>query len=288
MDIICKNIHFQLSNMNVPQIINKYHAGKLEGDTLFLDPCESIYLYMKGKIVPETKMNMADLINSVFNEDLYIYYVYSVLKSKGFIVKRDGYRFFYRRPGEQYNIPVILIKEGEVTDFSWLYENLPAIFITIDEEKSITYFRADFIDPEGNADSNISVRKLGKLNNIYYTTNARPEWFGQEFMGVKILNQFEANYVLGEPGTEEDQLYSDLVKRHFIVKSGFKYGQNFRIYSDSMENHAEFLVSLMKREEWYKISRAIRLSTSVRKKTLVAGFIDGELKYIDIERLRDI
>ena len=84
---------------------------------------------MKGKIVPESKMNMADLINSVFNEDLYIYYVYSVLKSKGFIVKR---------------------------------------------------------------------------------------------------------------------------------------------------------------EEWYKISRAIRLSTSVRKKTLVAGFIDGELKYIDIERLRDI
>ncbi len=288
MDIVCKNIHFDLSDMNVSQIINKYHVGKAIGETLFLDPCESIYLYTKGEIMPQTGMSLSQVINSVFDEDLYIYYVYSILKGKGLTVKRDGDKFYYKKTGGEYGIPVILIKEGDLTDFSWIYSNLPAIFLTVDEEKSITYFMADFIDPEGNADSNISVRDLGKLNNIYYATDTYPEWFGQEFMGVKILNQFEANYILGETKTDEDKLYGDLIKRRFIVKSGFKYGQNFRIYSDSMENHAEFLVSLMATEKWYKISRGIRLSASVRKKTLLAGFIGNGLKYIDIKRLRDI
>ncbi|WP_337860882.1 hypothetical protein [Ferroplasma sp.] len=274
--------------MNISQIINKYHTGKVKNDTLFLEPCECIYLYMKGKIVPEARMTMPQLIKTIFTDDLYLYYVYSALKSKGFIVKRDGNKFYYKRIGEEYTIPVILIKEGELTDFSWLYENTPAIFMAVDEEKSITYFKADCIDPKGNADSGISIKKLGKLGNLYCATGCGPDWFGQNFMGVKTLNKFESNYILGESRTPEDLLYADLVERKFIVKSGFKYGQNFRIYSNSMDNHAEFLVSLMESEEWYKISRAIRLSTSVRKKTLIAGFINGKLKYVDIKRLKDI
>jgi tRNA-intron endonuclease len=288
MDVVCNNIHFQLHGMDVSQIINKYHTGKVKDGILFLDPCESIYLYMKGKIMPEPGMTMANLIRSVYTGDLFAYYVYSILKNRGFIVKREGNKFYYKRAGEEYTIPVIMIKEGELTEFSWLYENTPAIFMAVDEENSITYFKADYIDPMGNADSNVSVKKLEKLNNIYYATSCRPEWFGQDFMGVKILNKFESNYILGESNTPEDILYSDLLKRKFIVKSGFKYGQNFRIYMDSMNNHAEFLVSLMGKEKWYKISRAIRLSASVRKKTLIAGFINGQLKYIDIKRLKDL
>jgi tRNA-intron endonuclease len=287
MEIICKNTHFKLSGMDVSQIINKYHVGKLKGDTLFLDPCETIYLYIKGKIIPETEMNMLQVIGSIFDEDLYIYYIYSILKGKGLIVKREGNKFYYRKLGEEFGMPVILIKEDELTNFSSLYENLPAIFITIDEEQSITYFRANAIDPQGHADSSISAEKIGKLNNMSYVINSEPEWFGQEVMGVKILNEYESNYILGELKTDEDKLYSDLIKRHFIVKSGFKYGQNFRIYSNSMEDHAEYLVSLMTTEKWYKISRAIRLSASVRKKSLIAGFIGTDLKYIDIERLKD-
>jgi len=287
MDIICKNTHFKLSGMDVSQIINKYHVGKLKGDTLFLDPCEAIYLYIKGKIMPKAEMTTLQVISSIFDDDLYIYYIYSILKGKGLIVKREGNKFYYRKLGEEFGTPVILIKEGELTNFSWLYENLPAIFITVDEEKSITYFKADAIEPHGNAYSSISADRIGKLNNISYVINSYPEWFGQEFAGVKILNEYEANYILGELKTDEDKLYSDLIKRHFIVKSGFKYGQNFRIYSNSMEDHAEYLVSLMTAEKWYKISRAIRLSASVRKKPLIAGFIGTDLKYIEIERLKD-
>jgi len=288
MDIICNNIHFQFLGMDASQILNRYHTGKISGDKMFLEPCESIYLCMKGKISPVEKMGMSEIISSVFHDDLYIYYVYSVLKSKGFIVKRDGNRFYYRRVGENFGIPVILIKEGDVIGFSTLYVDSPAIFITVDEEKSITYFRATPVDPSGNIRSHVVKGSVGKLNNVYYTVNPEPEWFGQDFMGARILNRFESAYILDEIHSDEDLLYRDLVDRNFIVKSGFKYGQNFRIYSDSMNDHAEFLVSLMKCDEWYKISRAIRLSVSVRKKTLLAGFIGTKLKYLYIERLRDI
>ncbi|MCL4452684.1 MAG: hypothetical protein M1317_01080 [Candidatus Thermoplasmatota archaeon] len=288
MDIICNSIHFQFSGMDASQILNRYHTGKISGDTMFLEPCESIYLCMKGKIAPVENMSMSEVISSVFHDDLYIYYVYSVLKSKGFIVKRDGNKFYYRRVGENFGIPVILIKEGDVIDFSTLYVDSPAIFITVDEEKSITYFRATPVDPSGNIRSHVVKGGAGKLNNVYYTVNQEPAWFGQDFMGARILNKFESAYILDEIHSDEDLLYRDLVDRNFIVKSGFKYGQNFRIYSDSMNDHAEFLVSLMKCDEWYKISRAIRLSVSVRKKTLLAGFIENKLKYLYMERLRDI
>jgi hypothetical protein len=183
--------------MDVSQIINKYHVGKLKGDTLFLDPCETIYLYIKGKIIPETKMDMLQVIGSIFDEDLYIYYIYSILKER-VNCKAEGNKFYYRKLGEEFGMPVILIKEGELTNFSSLYENLPAIFITIDEEQSITYFRANAIDPQGHADSSISAEKIGKLNNMSYVINSEPEWFGQEVMGVKILNEYESNYILGE------------------------------------------------------------------------------------------
>lgn len=288
MDIICKNTHFKLSDMDASQIMNKYHTGKISEDKMFLDPCESIYLFMKGKIVPAENMSVSEMIASVFDEDLYTFYVYSVLKSKGFIVKREGNKFYFRKPKEKFSIPAILIKEGEIIDFSYLYTNSPAIFITVDEEKSITYFRATPVDPTGNADSHITKKGIGKLNNFYYTVNPQPSWFGTEFMGARVLNKFESDYMLNQINSEEDLLYSDLVDRNFIVKSGFKYGQNFRIYSDSMNDHAEFLVSLMNSDEWYKISRAIRLSVSVRKKTLFAGFIENKLKYLYMERLKDI
>ena len=288
MDVVCNNTHFQFSGMDASQIINKYHTGKISGDAMVLEPCESIYLYMKGKISPVENISLSDIISRVFNEDLYIYYVYSVLKSKGFVVKRDGKKFYYRKPEEKFDIPVILIKEDDMIDFPSIYNYSPAIFITVDEEKSITYFRSSRADPFGSVDSSIIKNGIRKLNNVYYTVNSQPPWFGQDFMGVRILNKFESAYVLGETNSEEDMLYSDLIGRNFIVKSGFKYGQNFRIYSKSMNDHAEFLVSLMNVDEWYKISRAIRLSVSVRKKTLLAGFIENKLKYLYIERLKDL
>ena len=288
MDIVCNNTHFKFSGMDASQIINKYHIGKVSGDTMLLEPCESIYLYMKGKILPTENMNLPEIITSVFDEDIYIYYVYSLLKSKGFIVKRDGNKFYYRKLGEKFGIPAILIKEWDTINFPYIYTNAPAIFITVDEEKSITYFKATTIDPFGNVKTPIIKQVSGRLNNIYYTVDSQPSWFGQEFMGIKVLNIFESAYIMGEINSEEDMLYRDLMERNFIVKSGFKYGQNFRIYSNSMNDHAEYLVSLMSSDKWYKISRAIRLSVSVRKKTLLAGFIENKIKYLYMERLKDI
>lgn len=289
MDIICKNSKFINLDMSISQIINKYHTGKIIDNNFYISPCEAIYLYIKGKIKPENLNGLKEIIEKLFNDDIYLYYVYEILKNKGYYVKREKNKFYFKRKSkDKYDIPVILIKEIDVINFSEIYNELPAIFITVDEEKSVTYFYANYIEPEGYVNDEINIKNIEKIENVYYTPDETPEWFGENFHNIKILNNFEANYVLKTIKNNEDLLYNDLIKRKFIVKSGFKYGQNFRVYEKSMNEHAEYLVSFIDSEEWYKISRAIRLSISVRKKTIFAGFINNEIKYINIERLRDI
>ena len=69
MEIVCRNTHFVLSGMDISQIINKYHVGKMRDNVLELDPCECIYLYMKGKIMPEPEMGLPQVISRVLSEN---------------------------------------------------------------------------------------------------------------------------------------------------------------------------------------------------------------------------
>ncbi len=289
MDIICKNARFVACNISTSQIINKYHIGKIVDNNFYITPCDAIYLYVKGKIKPLDLNGLKDIMEKLFDDDIYLYYVYEILKNKGYYVKNEGNKFYFKRKSkEKYGVHVILVRENEVINFSQVYNELPAIFITVDEEKSVTYFHADYIDPYGHVNDEINVKNVEKIDNVYYTPDEAPEWFGESFHRIKILNDFEANYVTNTMKSNEDLLYNDLIKRKFIVKSGFKYGQHFRIYAKSMNDHAEYLVSFIDSEEWYKISRAIRLSISVRKETIFSGFINGTVRYIKIERLKDI
>ncbi len=289
MDIICKNASFITCDISISQIINKYHIGRIIDNNFYINPYEAVYLYIKNKIKPLNLNGLEDIMERLFDDDVYLYYVYEILKNKGYYIKREKNKFYFKRESkEKYDLPVILIKENEVINFSDIYNELPSIFITVDEEKSVTYFYADYIDPYGCVNEEINIKNVEKINNVYYTRDNTPEWFGENFHMIKILNDFEADYITKTIKSNEDLLYNDLINRKFIVKSGFKYGQNFRVYRKSMNEHAEYLVSFIDSEEWYKISRAIRLSISVRKKTIFSGFINKEIKYIKIERLRDI
>ena len=115
-----------------------------------------------------------------------------------------------------------------------------------------------------------------------------PEWFGVNFHGKKLLNDYEIKYLNKDIKNPLDKIYKDLIERGFIVKSGFKYGSNFRVYKNSMDEHSEYLVSYMEKDLWYVIARAVRLASNVRKKLIIAGIIENKPLYIKIERLRDI
>lgn len=279
-----------MKNTTTSQIINKYHVGKMIGGNFFLTPYEALFLYLKGKISPEESDELVFFFNSVLDDDIYTYLAYETLKNRGYYIKKVGHKFYYKKiKNEKYGSPIILKRETDKISFNDLYNELPAIFITLDEERGVTFFSGQSIDPHGTIiNENLENVNVNKAGNVHYIDGSAPPWFGEPFHNIKLLNEFETNYLTHSVKSDEDVLYQDLLHRNFIVKSGFKYGEHFRIYTKSMDEHAEYLVTFIEDEEWYKISRAIRLSISVRKKILFSGYCNGELRYIEINRLKDV
>ena len=72
------------------------------------------------------------------------------------------------------------------------------------------------------------------------------------------------------------------------MRTGFKYGANFRAYRKSMSEHAEYLIHVMAgTDQWYRVSRAVRLSHGVRKSMIFAGMREGKIEYVSISRILD-
>ncbi|MGC9150079.1 MAG: tRNA-intron lyase [Candidatus Micrarchaeia archaeon] len=71
------------------------------------------------------------------------------------------------------------------------------------------------------------------------------------------------------------QIFKDWRNNDFVVKSGFKFGCDFRIYPSTSPNknvHSKYVLHLLPKEKTKvsEISRAIRVAHSVRKKFILA------------------
>ena len=78
-------------------------------------------------------------------------------------------------------------------------------------------------------------------------------------------------------------------ERDFVVKTGLKFGSDFRVYEYVSEEipHSKYLVNVFRKPiPAFEIVRAVRLAHSVRK-TLVFACKDGERnRYIAVERIK--
>ena len=99
---------------------------------------------------------------------------------------------------------------------------------------------------------------------------------------IKLDKEFTMKYVV----------YRDLKDRGFCVKTGFKFGSHYRIYSRGDKpgkGHAIWLVHAVPEEyiaQFQVISRAIRLAQNVRKKMIYAVVDkDGDITYYKFERI---
>lgn len=88
------------------------------------------------------------------------------------------------------------------------------------------------------------------------------------------------------------RVYKDLRDRNLVVKTGFKFGSHFRVYKQvqgpGSVPHSEYLVHAVPDDYVFHlqaVSRAVRLAHSVRKQ-MVFAYSDGEVKYLEIRRLR--
>ena len=301
-EVLFKDIPFEISINKKPEfIINKMKLGHISGKKLILDEYECLYLYLKKVISPLDKIlnSTAGILSVVVDDEGFLdrFMVYTFLKSKGLFVNVIDRTFFWdnnsRRPT---NGPLIVIKEDQKMSFKDLLENSGHVYAAIDDDYGITLFTSEIVELRGNVGTpdfnGIHVEHINGTNIV--SERKLPDWFGNRFSDLKILNKFEAALLSG--GDDEKRAlgsvtlgaFSDIAQRGFIVRSGFKYGANFRLYSRSMDDHAEFLLHVIEEpEEWYKISRAVRVAQGVRKTMVFAGDVGGKILYIKINRVKD-
>ena len=91
--------------------------------------------------------------------------------------------------------------------------------------------------------------------------------------------------------TKRYMVFDDLKNKGLLVKTGFKFGNHFRAYTNHPDKtHAEYLIHavlLNDSLEWAEVSRAIRLAHSVNKTFLFASVdAENEINYLFFKRIR--
>jgi len=198
-------------------------------------------------------------------------------------------------------------------------------FSIVDEEGDITYYEVSLFNIQGEVNENTFPKTTGillKNRIIIFERNIakilqKTEFFGKIFGdglqlslveslylsekgmlnvetadGKKITKKSLKNYISKiQPELKSIfPVYKDLKKRGFIVKTGFKYGAHFRVYTKFIgEIHADYLVHVIDdnyKGTWADMSRAVRLAHSVNKEFVFAKIDDDSISYIKLGRLR--
>jgi tRNA-intron endonuclease len=104
---------------------------------------------------------------------------------------------------------------------------------------------------------------------------------------VKIGNKSEENFY------SKYLVYSDLRGRGLLVRTGLKFGSDFRVYergNDIKTGHSKYLVHVVPEEytcSFPELARAIRLSQNVNK-AMIYAIVDeeGDITYYQIDRVK--
>ncbi|MEM4390928.1 MAG: tRNA-intron lyase [Candidatus Diapherotrites archaeon] len=148
----------------------------------------------------------------------------------------------------------------------------------------------------------------------------RQRGFGETKGNELILDLFEALYLLQkekftiknskteEEMKEEDyikyadkkiknfylkyQVYKDLRERGFVVKTGFKFGFDFRVYPRGKkpgEAHSQWCINVTTQDDKYnfiELSRMVRLANNLKTKLLNAVIdSENEINYYEVTRI---
>ena len=297
---VCNPLVFHISGGRSPSYLNgKYRVGRVLDDNLILEPYEALFLYFTGRIVPENAhyhSTIAILNAFITDRDDYdTFRIYFYLKSKGMLVRRDGKVLMFGKKNDRKATHPLRVKgENSEITFKELVVTAPSLYSTMDDEGDITLFATARADPVGETlyswPGKESVFEAG--GRFYLDPIPGSEWLGSRFADKVLLTDMEARHIIGNETVNGDAAYSvyeDLVSRKLIVRTGFKYGANFRAYRKSMSEHAEYLIHVMAgTDQWYRVSRAVRLSHGVRKSMIFAGMCEGKIEYVSISRILDL
>lgn len=284
----------KFAELNANSEIANQGFGFKKGDKIYLHPVEAFYLQTNGKAffaeIEELKRWVEENVRN-FPE---FYFVYEDLRRRGYrarpqdeliVAKRVFYPISEKNPIKMDDLIEKICRFGEV------------ILAIVDEESEITYYIASKPELEGEQVEVLPKIRGSLLKDRVITENVdifRRFFYGSESGGIVVLSLLEALYLLENGVLELDsveklfdaiknskgfderyRVYKDLKKRKFVVKTGFKFGSDFRVYRkvESAKDlpHSEYLVSIGDSEIAPRdLARAVRLSNSVRKKLIIA------------------
>jgi len=286
--------------------------GTRRGGKIILHPIEVTYIVLNrdGVVVGDGEMGLKDVIDWCMERVkrfTSMYCVYEDLKGKGYRVRfLDDYivgnLVFY--PIEEHDE----IKIGELTKLERF------VLSIVDDENEVTYYSVEEVDPVGRNVEDFKAEGVLIGNRIVTDESIHKRYFYGSLKGEKtFLSIIEGAYLvekdrlkvykglevlkfedLIEIGRMMDsrferrfEVYRDLKDRGFVVKTGLKFGSDFRLYESLEDSHSRYLVTIVDDRplKAFEIVRAVRLANSV-KKSMIFVYKDGRNRYVKFERIK--
>ena len=283
--------------------------GVERGNRILLHPVEVAYLATAGNRVylNGRELSVLEVLRWCFKrrENVLLFFAYRDLRNRGKRIRVDG-NFL---AGKHVFLPV---SERDFLNFEDICGKNFYLAV-VDEEGDVTYYRHFEWDCTGEQEEDIP-RFEGVFAGDRVVTTAKHVFekffYGSLRDGVVTLSLVEALYLLEKGVIELDvsreelvkvaldveknfldryTVYRDLKERGFVVKTGFKFGSDFRVY-EKVEStrdlpHSKYLVKVADGMRISDIASHVRVAGVVRKKMLFC-FDTERLRYLCIERVR--
>lgn len=272
--------------------------GVKRGDRIYLHPLEVVYLQIKGI---ESFGELEDVLSWAESrmEDFSTYYfVYEDLRDRGNKVKIQGEFLLTKKP----YLPISERKTIRMEEIAEKARNFDELRLAVvDEESEITYFRV--YEPDMMGEQKEELPEIAGILSDEYVITKQTEIFSRYFYGsekgdlvtlslieslylldmrkLNLLNADREELVKRAREVERNfdrryEVYRDLKERGFVVKTGFKFGSEFRVYRkvESVDDlpHSQYLVDIADSKEirLIDLARAVRLAQNVRKRMVFA------------------
>lgn len=291
-------MEFEVEQKEPSRTYNRYRLGNIVGGDLLLDRFELGFLLLNAKSIfsqHNAERRLDDLASLLTEEgDIDRLLVFSKLKSKGQVAKveKDVIRY---RPKDAHNWSGQIVVRNENDPFRHFEASDAAInYSVVDSDGDVTYYNIKRVDLQGRSIESVNERRV-KIGSLDLTATVRSDYGLRRKVGHEIVIMPESSEGdLGGTAAEglalKKRIYSDLISRKLLVRTGFKYGADFRLYTESIEGHAEYLLLISEKGtlRWYDVSRAARIASSVHKQFIIAAELNEKIEYFSVSRVKDI
>jgi tRNA-intron endonuclease len=288
------------------KLYNNGFLGTFKNSRLKLSLIEGCYLLENKKISVKDQDFISLFQYSVALDPSFgtEYYIYRDIKNKGYKIKvNNAFLEIIKNDTVQ---KLIAYDLGSFVKFEKIVEQVNElgshIIAVIDEDLEITYFILSRPILKGAFNNNVLDKLSGTLLEKNVILEKEIGAFGKKSGALITLSLLESEYLIQKGvlvlnGMSSDEflhyakerdvlfeikykVYEKMMDNGLFLKAGFKFGTDFRAYTKSLREHAEFLVHLFFRDEKMEdIARGVRLAHGVNKKLILS---DGK-EFIQID-----